>query len=474
MESFFSVSIILLLLLLLFLFLWGFRRFQKILQDEAKRRCSDPDANRNKRVDKVIAPYIPDQLIVWRKHGVSETVFKQWKAELLDKLPGTTVRKICQYCDDSLELWEGDNVTTVVTEKTVGTSGGDGTDPSKVTGGGDVVASFSLNFVMDLPEPPPCVFKTERPLQPDPLPPLNGTPLIVAVFDTGLLDDLKNNDYTKQIPNNCCMPEGQTGWNFADKNKVTNDDHKHTHGSVVAAFIKEQEAIYRMQAINILPVKTHNCEGKGDLYSVLCGFAYAANCKAKIINASFGFYSAKHAEPPAILVEFVQRVLTNNNILLIAAAGNTNSNNTVGKSIFARATVRNLDKNPFFPACLSVKFPNVLTVTTVSPTTDTVSPSQNYSNTIVDIGVQCDNGDVNGDYGFTNPLHATASVVGSSYATPVVTGKIAQHYKKLTDDMSNGIDKDKLLSKMEELGLLSKNDQLEQYVKNGYWAKKKN
>lgn len=448
------------------LIILGIRLLQELNRNKKQRPCPDPNANRNRRVDNVIAPYLPDQLIVWRKPGVSDAVFKQWKANLLDNLPGITVKKICRYCDDSLELWEGDNVTTVITEKTAGTSGGGN---SGLSGGGDDVASFSLNFVMDMPEPAPCDFKARRYPPPEPIKPINGTPLTVAVFDTGLLDDLKN-DYTKPLPNTC-MPDGKTGWNFADKNDITNDDHKHIHGSLVATFIKEQESNYKLQAVNILPVKTHNREGRGDLYSILCGFAYAANCGARIINASFGFYTAKRAEPPVILVEFVQRVLTNNNILLIAAAGNINANNTIGKSIFAQAAVRDLDKNPFFPACLSKKFANVLTVTTVSQTNDEVSPSQNYSNSIVDIGVECDQKTEN-DYYFNNPLSTNVAIIGSSYATPIVAGKIAQHYKDLLGDMTNGIDKDLLLSRMKDKGLLHHNHSLTKFVKHGSWIKR--
>ena len=451
-------------LLNLILIFLGFKMLQELRRSKRQRPCPDP----NVTVDSVIAPYVPNQLIVWRKPAVLDSVYNRWKADIFEQHPGIAVKKLCESCDDTLELWEGDNITTIITGKTMGTSGG-GSNDSDLSGGGDAVASFSRNFIVDFPDPAPCGFKVGRIPPSQPIQPLNTTPLTIAVFDTGLLDDLKTT-YTKDVVNSC-MPDGKAGWNFADKNKKTADDHLHLHGSIVSKFIKDQEREFGLQAINILPVKTHNRDGKGDLFSILCGFAYAKKCGAKIINASFGFYSAKEAKPPAILFEFVQRVLSKSNILLIAAAGNTNANKAIGRPLAAQATIRDLDKNPFFPACLSKDFQNVLTVTTVSETNDEVSPSQNYSNNIVDIGVKCD-ATHNDDYYFNDPFGQNADIIGSSYATPIVTGKIAQHYTDLTAGMESGIDKEALLERMKVKGLLNENDSLSQYVKDGNWIKK--
>ena len=211
---------------------------------------------------------------------------------------------------------------------------------------------------------------------------------------------------------------------------------------------------------------------------MLCGFAYAANCGAKIVNASFGFYGSRGSEPPTILAEFVKKHLTDKNILLVAAAGNLDSD----KSLTATQleSVRNLNINPFYPACLAKDFSNVLAVTTVSLEKDKVSPYQNFSNTIVDIVVVCD-GEVSNDYRFKDPLQSenaneTIFILGSSFATPIVTGIIAQHYQVVTDSMVNGsIDKDKLIEKLFEqnLGLnIPRNNPLSAFVKDGIFCMK--
>ena len=120
-------------------------------------------------------------------------------------------------------------------------------------------------------------------------------------------------------------------------------------------------------------------------------------------------------------------------------------------------------------------------MTTVSLEKDKVSPSQNFSNTIVDIGVVGDYEDENNDYRFQDPLQSvnankTTFILGSSFATPVVTGIITQHYHLVTDTISNGsINKDKLIEKLflEDLGVnITQNNPLSAFVKKGIFFMK--
>ncbi|MEO6328209.1 MAG: S8 family serine peptidase [Ginsengibacter sp.] len=433
---------------------------KKNKNDKRDKSCPDPDLI----IDQCTSKYIPSQLVVWKKPGVSDIEFEQWKQDNLQKYSGLLVKKLCKYCDDSLELWEGDNVSTLISEKVAGTgSTSKGLPPS---GGGDAIAFFTYNLIIDLPEQHACIPKGDNDLTLEARPSLSNPPVLVAVFDTGLYPAIKAR-YTNVV--NSCLRDGGLGWNFAYKNDVTDDDYPSSHGSAVTKFIIDQETIYGQQKINILPVKIHNDHGKSDLFSVLCGFAYAANCGAKIVNASFGFYASKDAEAPAILAQFVKKHLTDNNILLIAAAGNTNTDETIGQ--FNSEKIRNLDYHPFFPASLSKKFENVLAITTISIANGKVSPSQNFSNTIVDIGVDCDT-EVDNDYRFIDPLGRGTSIIGSSYATPIVAGKIAQHYNALMSAMPGTINKSVLLNEMKNLRLIETDLRFNGYIKDGNCSKK--
>ncbi len=455
MEKIFKTLINLVLIVL------GIRLLQELLRKKKCPPCPDP----NITVDRGVLKYIPDQLVVWKKPGVSDADFNKWKAGKLQQYSGLLIKKMCA-CDDSLELWEGDNVTTFISEG-VASAGGKGPTITP-NGGGDAVACYSYNLIIDLPEPLGCLperYGNDEQRQFD----ISGTVLTVAVFDTGLREDLKAM-YTDAVPS--CLPGGEMGWNFTDKNKATttDDDYPSHHGSAVTKFIIDQELQYRKQKINILPVKIHNSEGKSDLFSILCGFAYAANCGAKIINASFGFYALKGSEAPAILSQFVRKHLTNRNILLIAAAGNVNADSTVGGPI--STDVRNLEHHPFFPACLSKTHENVLAVTTVSVGKMQVSPSQNFSNLVIDAGVDCDQVIPN-DFRFQSPLNPLEFILGSSYATPIITGKIAQHYTALMSAMPGSkIRKIALLQEMEKLGIIQSEPGLVIYIRDGYWTKK--
>lgn len=444
------------------LIILGAKFFERLLGNNKKdKHCIDPDIT----ADRSNAKYIPNQMIVWKKDGVNDAEFARWKKDHLQKYPGLLANKLCANCDDSLELWEGDNVSTFISEKVAGSSGSPA--GGGVTGGGDAVACFTYNLIIDLPQPAACIPRwNDKDFRIAQRSVTNDKPIIVAVFDTGLMPVMKAT-YSGVVQS--CMPSGNNGWNFAYKSDVTNDDYPSVHGSTVTQFIIDQETKYQKRRIMILPVKVHNSSGKSDLFSVLCGFAYAAKCGAKIVNASFGFYSAKNTQAPTILTQFLKKHLTDNNILLIAAAGNVNADECIGRE--NEEAVRNLDLHPFFPACLSKDFENVIVVTTVSGDEGKVSPSQNFSTAIVDIGVNCDQV-TEGDYRFQDPLGRDLFIVGSSYATPIITGKIAQHYDELTQGMASGINKSSLLAKMLELNLIEEDARFDRHIKNGNCATK--
>lgn len=420
--------------------LLGAKVIAEIVKSCNKRNTSpEPKKNREltnakKTVDRTDSKYISNQLVVWKRTGVSDEAFTTWKSKNIEKFVNIARTKSCDSCDSSLELWEGDDVPTFISGQVA--SGGT-TTTTKVRGGGDDVVYYTYNLIIDLPEPHLCESYQKEIRLPDQSNAADPA-VIVAVFDTGVSSLIKN-AYTFPVPS--CMPGGQLGWNFAYGNDTTEDDHPHMHGSAVAKFIIDQADKYRIHKINILPVKIHNKDGKSDLFSILCGFAYAANCGAKIINASFGFYAAKDSNPPLILAEFVKKYLTDKNILLVCAAGNVDADKLIGRT--QTESIRNLDVYPFYPACLSKDFENVIAVTTISPQEDEVSPSQNFSNNIVDVGVRCDQ-QIDNDFRFEDSLKRQDAhgnpiyIIGSSYAAPIITGKAAQFYNDLISTMVGG------------------------------------
>jgi hypothetical protein len=425
-----------------------------------KRKCDEPDEDIF--VDWSNAKFIRTQLIVLKRPGITTRVFEAWKRRNLRPYD-LRFKNVCKYCDDSLELWEGANVSTFISEKTASAGLPPAGIKPNLSGGGDDIAFYSYNFVIDLPEPScECDEDIKYPNQPTVLP---GPGITIGILDTGIAPYLKNL-YTKPVTT--CLPGGENGWNFVDDNNNTEDDYARKHGSAVAGFIITEANKYKKQPISILPVKVHNKFGKSDLFSILCAIAYAANSGCKIINASFGFYSPATAQPPALLSAFVKKHIADNNIILVAAAGNVNIDETAAGT--PMDAIRDLEINPFYPACLAKDFDNVIAVTTIARQDGKVSPSQNFSKKIVDLGVDCDVIAEN-DYRFEDPLGRGILIIGSSYATPVITGIIAQHYAELTAGMPV-IDKTELINRMKNLLLIEQNIPLGDFVIEGRFAVK--
>ncbi|HRQ50147.1 MAG TPA: S8 family serine peptidase, partial [Agriterribacter sp.] len=131
---------------------------------------------------------------------------------------------------------------------------------------------------------------------------------------------------------------------------------------------------------------------------------------------------------PVLLKAFIEEHLTKHNILLITAAGNKDDG--LEDPAYDPADPlqqRNLDSVYFYPASLAPVLPNVIAITTVYK--DQVSPTQNFSNHVVDAGVHADGTDNAGHFYFLNPVNAALlPVSGSSFAAPVAAGKYAAWY----------------------------------------------
>ena len=456
------------------------------------------------------APYHTDtNIIVWKNPGATQADFNQWKINH-NLTSNKRIASACPFCDgdDPLELYAGVSIQTLIQGSTGGGSGCTGTHCGP-SGGGDDTAYFSYNLPMFLPNPTAPVdsvdpnnkvlesYKKNYPLptninlaSQDGFP---GQPVTVAVFDTGI-DTTLTNKYCSGL-SSVCDERAVRGWNFNYGTPNTQDDYPHRHGSAVSKFIIDQVIQYSNQKINIIPVKIHDSLGRSSLYNVLCAIVYASKSNVNIINASFGFYWDDINTTPLLLGEFIKHYLTQKGILMVAAAGNAEEYDdtfALNHHLVPPSQLRNLDYHPFYPASFAGKtgYDNVIAVTTgeIVPAYGGISPFQNYSPDYVDVAVNCDINffvhppSANTEFGFYDPLGRTIGtggqliIAGSSYSTPIITGKIAAYYNTLTNGMvgastPNSINKDELFNRMHNQGLTnSETVNLTSKIKGGKYA----
>jgi hypothetical protein len=409
---------------------------------------------------------ITQQLVIWKKPDNTSTdnaiststkvtmaAFDKWIIDFKHKYPGTQ-EITCKNClDSTLKLLVGPNVLNFIQTNTV--SGNQTGSTTNATGENDTLY-FCINFKVR--RPGKLLNSVKRTYKPKSFSG-TGTPVNVAVLDTGI-DTSGLRNYLYQPTNSACIPGANKGWNFVANNPNYLDDNNDRHGTSVTYFAIDQVAkstSINTRPIRVLPVKTNDNNGVGDLFSMLCGFAYAKERKVKIINASIGFpeprlelyYTNNNVpnEPNTLLLEeFVKYYLTNNNILLVAAAGNLDPKLVNQAFDFNHiknypTDYRNLDQFHFMPASLSRKLWNVIAVTTVDtikPQPKTVSPEQNFSPNVVDIGVMADKiigTSLSSSYIFNNadplaPFNGYSN--GSSFATPCVAGKLCAKYTQVS------------------------------------------
>ena len=440
----------------------------------------------------------PSQVIIWKNPDSSQISFANWLGQFKDTLRtfgDITDSSFCPNCDSDLLLLSGPGPELFIQQ--AGSGGSGGSKPGGPGGGGGP-AWYCANLNITTPDLPPAVYSFSDSLRPyNPIPThilSSKKPIVVAVFDTGLDTTAISRSFVYGVPGTCLVdPASSKGWNFVAGNANTYDDHPGQHGSIVTRFIIQQVQQYQglttptignpavaapAGTVSILPVKIFDRTGKGSLYNMLCGLAYAANSGVQIINASFGFY--EYADTPTnkvaavLLGKYMEHYLVKSNMLMVAAAGNAN---TTADSLYRaeigvpQANPRNLDSNFFYPACFTTDdllANNLVVVTTVNNTSRLVSPLQNFSNTVVDIGISCDaiiDSNQTSYYVFTDPRQTISStttitnngqtsflentVTGTSFATPIVTGKITAFYSQLVGGAK--LNKGTLLSGMQTL-----------------------
>lgn len=427
------------------------------------------------------------QILVWRTPGSDTKHLNDWLDSIKRNCGDFQIPFVCQDCDNSLMLLTGAGIQTFIQGS--GTTKGGGAPCVKdcpPAGGGDTIY-WCVNFPVDINDS--SSYNQNMEFLPAVNPMSYHDPAVkVAVFDTGVdPTDIQNYLYSGSTP--CCLGSAaKDGWNFSANNAAVADDYNLPvrHGATVARMIVDQADFYKKNRVSILPVKIHNSRGQSSLYNVLCGFAYAKERGAQIINASFGYYALKPAagnensiDPGALLLKkYIKYYLTDNHILLIAAAGNKNvkDNDASEIALFTNAgltppaNLHNLDNVNFYPASLSAdpEMTNVIAVTTVH--NGTITPFQNYSNTVVDIGVNADVASLSNQFFFKNPMLKNGFVEGSSFATPVLTGIICAHYTEITNQFPvtvQSFNKDNILNFLMQMSIGQHVPSLDPFIRKG-------
>ena len=354
--------------------------------------------------------------------------------------------RVCNECDGYVELWSVKNVHRIVTDTT---NAGTLTGRASTGASDDELAYLSANYFSKPPLDTPMNWNSSS-YETIKISGEGKDTITVAVLDTGidtkrvslnlLWKNTDENTNGKDDDANCYVDDTH-GWNFVGNNENVTEDSPNLHGTLVShyiinEFITEGERSPR-NFVQIMSLKTHDSTGRGDLFSSICALHYAINKGANIINASWGFYHYTKGSPHPYLDKLITKTMREKGILFVAAAGNRDE----GADSFVKTAyedlydseipedmLRNLECHSFYPACLSRKGKNVITVTTTDG--KDVSSTQNYSEKYVDVGVMRDV-DHGNEMKFNTPFVGPAAVIGgSSFATAIACGKIGAYFPK--------------------------------------------
>lgn len=397
------------------------------------RSCEE---DTNEKFEAVLPEYRKGEMIVVYKDAPTPAAKQKVRDEIGEQidLSGVTIRQ-CSACDDYVELWQADSIETFIHGE-IASSGTGKTKPV----GEDTLAMCSLNMLSTLPVDYTPIDEryieskeNMRRLYTPFINPAGKDTIVIAVIDTGI-DTVNFNNQPYLWTNNTdtsCYSGFSHGWNFVNNSSNVFDDNLTKHGTIVSHFIINEFQNAPDNFIQIMSLKTHDDQGTGDLFSSICAINYAIRKGANIINASWGFYNYDSITIP-YLDHLITQELQEKGILFIAAAGNKlDKADSLIKIVYKDkngvelpdGSLRNINVNQFYPAVLSNDANNnVITVTTSF--NDQISPTQNFSDSYVDMGVKADTATASG-MSFKLPFPANDDYLsGSSFATAIFSGKI--------------------------------------------------
>lgn len=405
------------------------------------------DSIRVTGIEKDSMTYRHDQVVLVFKHQPTEQEINTIKQAYLNEgLTDSIHIKKCADCDGTVQLWEATNIETFISTEGVkaGSSG------SSRGAGEDSLAKYSLNYINSAPVEVTVTRRNVEVTRKDTVTGLNKDTVVIAVLDTGIDTAFISSKYLWRNPaesgngaddDGNCLVDDERGWNFVSNTSSVRDDNINIHGTLVSQYIINEFSSSPSNFVQIMALKTHDQDGRADLFNSICALHYAINKGAKIINASWGFYNY-HTDPLPYLDSLITSILPAHGMLFFAAAGNKiRENDSLANELYKlghggadipdTTMLRNLAINNFYPACLSRQNNNVITVTTTDELK--VSPTQNFSDIYADLAVRADSFTADHMY-FRQPFRTVSFpgnnyISGSSFATPIAAGKFGASFK---------------------------------------------
>jgi hypothetical protein len=245
---------------------------------------------------------------------------------------------------------------------------------------------------------------------------------ILAVIDTGIDTTLFSNNIQQLFwaspsttKNNFLI--GAPVQDFSDKSVIR-------HGTSVTAIALNAVTAGPLPRIMALKALGNN---EGSVFTVSCAMNYAIIHRAMIINLSLGYYG----KPDTILASYIRKA-GRSQILVVAAAGNDIVSEHNGENVCQdQLSFENMltDAHSFYPACWSSEFGNLISVTGLS-NLNMPCFYQNYSRDYVTLGLMNTNNPSTNSSNIEKgccsykPVFLNGFIEGTSFATPVVSGKI--------------------------------------------------
>jgi hypothetical protein len=426
-----------------------------------------------------------DHLRELRKKYIGKNKDEPWEIE---------VQK-CDHCECPVVLFKSRDPDLITIITTLGKESG------TLSPSGNSGEEYSLNYYQKVP------IGTNNPIDlnkdEEDVTVVNKEEIVVAVLDTGLDTNLVDPKYlwenTSVAAEPDCYKGAKSGWNFVENCSHFHDDDPGKHGTIVTKYIINEFKKSPNNSVKIMPLKTHNANGEGDLFGILCAIYFAKVKGANIINASWGLYCYE-GDPFRLMSRLIKKKLQEAGILFITAAGNRiEAEDVKAIEIFKNKNqgktpedhqLRNLDIHHYYPAHLSKLKPDeegaentVITVTTTDG--KEVCDTQNFSNQFVDVGVQADATVKSEDEAkakemkFKVPFRTKPPkelISGSSFATAIATGVIGAYCpKELYSPANPPLKKSAFLNHLISLsGILVKGDDLlPEQIKEGLYIKKR-
>jgi subtilisin family serine protease len=210
-----------------------------------------------------------------------------------------------------------------------------------------------------------------------------------------------------------------------------NDDHPVRHGTAVAAIAMNSfyDASNNTMLPKLMVLKALDNNGEGRLFEFCCALSYAVENHATVVNASLGYYGTDNS-----VLDHYAGKSNHDSIPIVAAAGNDTSAR-FKSYCFNGLNPQDLLINPermFYPACLAsnVKAYPVISVTGFR-TPGVPCYYQNYSSEYVTMGVFNDSLE-RSCCAYSLPFFRPGlTIEGSSFATPVVSGRLALQISRM-------------------------------------------